>query len=107
MNSPNNDIPEMSNSKNKYSDAKSVQGASQIPSEISEKAKQEMEEQKKKLEKLQKFIVKKYPYTEAIGILPPQAMSIFIEEENLDLQFPKMLDEIKKSVHLYMIIPEE
>src|SRR3989344_4362502 len=48
--------------------------------ELSESVKKEMQKQKDELEKLQKFIVKKYPYTVSIGILPPQSIPKIKEE---------------------------
>ncbi|GBE20110.1 nucleotidyltransferase domain protein [archaeon BMS3Abin17] len=87
------DIPEMELN-NKYSDKKPV-----VP-ENQEKVKKDMEKTKKELEKLKGFIVKKFPYTMAIGILPPQSIKLFIEEEEV----PK---ETEKHVHLQVIIPEE
>jgi|TARA_B100002003_G_C14146263_1_gene551148 uncharacterized protein (UPF0332 family)/predicted nucleotidyltransferase len=95
MNKDNNnqDIPEMNLNK-KHSDKKSA-----IP-ENPEKIKKEMEKTKKEVEKLKDFIIKKYPYTQAIGILPPQSISLFINEE----EAPK---ETEKHIHLYIIVPEE
>ena len=89
----NQDIPEMNIDK-KYSNDKPV------VAENPEKIQKEMEKTKKELEKLKSFIVKKYPFTQSISILPPQAMKRFIEEEEI----PK---ETEKHIHLYMIIPEE
>jgi predicted nucleotidyltransferase/uncharacterized protein (UPF0332 family) len=89
----NEEIPEMSLDK-KYS--------TKLP-EISEtqgKMKKDMEKVKKSLEKLKNFIVKKYPFTQAIGILPPMSIKLFIEEEEV----PK---ETEKQVHMYMVVPEE
>ena len=68
--------------------------------ETDEKIKKEFEKTKAKLEKLKGYIVKKYPYVQAIGILPPQTIPIFIEEE----EAPK---ETEKLTHLFVIIPEE
>ncbi len=86
-------IPEMEIA-NKYSAKKPV-----IP-ETSEKEVKEMEKAKKELEKLKNFIIKKYPFTQALSILPPQTIHSFVEEEEI----PK---ETEKHMHLYMIIPEE
>lgn len=91
--SKSQDIPEM-NLERKYSDRKPV-----IP-ESSETVKKDMEKKKKEIEKLKSFIVKKYPFTQAIGILPPQSIKIFIDEEEV----PK---ETEKHIHLYVIVPEE
>ncbi len=68
--------------------------------ENSKEISKEMDKTKKELEKLKTWIVKKYSFTQAIGILPPQAIKIFIDEEEI----PK---ETEKLVHLYMIVPEE
>ena len=87
-----NEIPEMQID-NKYDSKKTDM------KEI-EKAKKEVEKTKKEIEKLKNFIVKKYPYVQSMGILPPQSIKLFIEEE----EAPK---ETEKYVHLNMIIPEE
>ncbi len=71
-----------------------------VIAENTEKIQKEMEKTKKELEKLKAFIVKKYPFTQAIGILPPQSIGIFIREE----EAPK---ETEKFVHLYIVVPEE
>lgn len=68
--------------------------------ENSKEISKEMDKTKKELEKLKSWIVKKYSFTQSIGILPPQAIKIFIDEEEI----PK---ETEKMVHLYMIVPEE
>lgn len=65
-----------------------------------EKMQKEMEKTKKELDKLKNWIVKKYKFTQALGILPPQSIKIFIEEEEI----PK---ETEKFMHLYMIVPED
>lgn len=87
------EIPGM-NLDNKYSDKKPI-----VP-ESDEKVQKEMEKTKKELEKLKTFIVKKYPFTQAMGILPPQAIKLFIDEEEV----PK---ETEKYIHLNVIIPED
>ena len=79
---------------NKYSSRKDV-----IP-ETPEKMKKEMEKTKKELEKLKAFILKKYPFTQMLSILPPMSIKNFVEEEEV----PK---ETEKYIHLYMVIPEE
>ena len=65
-----------------------------------EQFKKEIEKTKKELEKLKNFIVKKFPYTKAISILPPQAIKFFIEEEDA----PK---ESEKHTHLHLVVPDE
>ncbi len=71
-----------------------------IMPEDPEKVQKEMQKTKKELEKIKSFILKKYPYTQAISILPPQSIPLFIEEEEV----PK---ETEKYVQLHMIVPEE
>lgn len=96
MKSDNNsdqDIPEMEIDR-KYSGKKSV-----LP-ESPDKIQKEMEKTKKELEKLKSFIIKKYPYTQSVSVLPPQAIKRFIDEEEV----PK---ETEKYVQLYVIVPEE
>ncbi|MBU2104361.1 MAG: nucleotidyltransferase domain-containing protein [Nanoarchaeota archaeon] len=78
----------------KYSDKKSI-----IP-EGSENLQKDMDKTKKEIEKLKSFIVKKYPFTQSISILPPQSIKHFIEEEEV----PK---ETEKFLHLLVVIPEE
>jgi predicted nucleotidyltransferase/uncharacterized protein (UPF0332 family) len=71
------------------------------------KAMAEMEKTKKKLEELKKEIVKKYPYISAIGIIPAAANEKLIEEE-IEQELPeKELEEMKKMIHLCVIIPDE
>ena len=93
MEPTNREIPEM-NLNNKYKTPKTP--VSENPKET----KKEMEKTKKELEKLKSFIIKKYPFTQAISVLPPQAIKNFIDEEEI----PK---ETEKHIHLYMIVPEE
>jgi len=68
--------------------------------ENTEKIQKEMDKTKKELEKLKIWIIKKYPFTKSISILPPQLMKKFVDEEEV----PK---ETEKYIHLYVVIPEE
>lgn len=86
--------PEMDFLDQKYDDKKPA-----ISENVSE-AQKEMMKTKKDIDKIKNYIIKKYDFTQAIGILPPQALKLFIEEEEV----PK---ETEKFVHLYMIIPED
>ena len=87
------DIPEM-DLNDKYSNKK-------IPKiESPEKTKKEMDNTKKDLEKIKDYIVKKYSYVQAVGILPPQSIKLFIDEEEV----PK---ETEKYMHLIVIVPED
>jgi predicted nucleotidyltransferase/uncharacterized protein (UPF0332 family) len=68
--------------------------------ENTEEVQKKMDKTKKELEKLKGFIVKKFKFTKSLSILPPQAIKLFIEEEEV----PK---ETEKFIHLFMIVPED
>ena len=99
----NSDIPEM-NLDNKYSDKKN---AIQEPSAMQN----EMEKTKKDLEKLKGNLVKKFPFIQAIGVLPPQSIGLFVEEEDMGIDLSRAgkeeIEKIKKKIHLQVVIPEE
>ncbi len=86
---------------NKYSTKKP------ITPENSKKIQKELEKTKKELEKFKGFILKKYSFTQAIGILPPPSIKEFIEEEIGDNIPEEEFKKIQKKVHLYIIIPED
>src|SRR3989344_3859958 len=90
------EIPGMDIS-NKYS--KSMPG---LPngSEDAAKIKKEMDKKKEKLEKLKGQIIKKFNFIESVGILPPQSIPIFVQDEEVQ-------KETEKYLHLLVIIPEE
>ena len=99
-NNKESEIPEMKLN-SKYSEKKPI-----IPEE-NIKAQKEIEKTKKEIEKLKNFVIKKYSYIQAIGILPPQAVKEFIEEE-IGEDIPKeQFEKLQKKMHLYVIIPEE
>jgi len=88
----NQEIPGM-NLDNKYK--------AKMPSvEASQEIQKEMDKTRKELEKLKSFIIKKYPFTQALSILPAPAMKFFIEEEEV----PK---EAEKYIQLYDIRDKE
>jgi len=87
------DIPEMQLN-NKYSNKKDL-----IP-ETPEKMKKDLDKTKKEIEKVKNFIIKKYSFTQAISILPPASIKLFVEEEEV----PK---ETEKYVHLLVVVPED
>ncbi len=69
-------------------------------SNSNEEIKKEMDKTRKELDKLKSLILKKFKFTQALSILPPQAIKFFIDEEEV----PK---ETEKFLHLYMVVPEE
>ncbi len=93
-------IPEMNLEKN-YS-AKNPA----VP-ENSEKDVKKMDKVKKELEKLKGFIVKKYPFVQAISILPPQSIKDFIEEEIGDNIPKEKHEKLHKKIHVCIIIPDD
>ena len=98
MTENNTNIPEMDLNRN-YTSKKPV-----VP-EVSEKDKG-TDKVKKELEKLKSFIVKKYPFTQAISILPPQSIKEFIEEETDNLT-KEQIEKLQKKVHINIIVPED
>jgi len=69
---------------------------------VSEAAIKEMEKTKKKLEEFKKKVVKKFPFTVALSILPAQSFKFFEEDEGL------LPEEVaKKPLHLLMVVPED
>ncbi|MDO8528480.1 MAG: nucleotidyltransferase domain-containing protein [Nanoarchaeota archaeon] len=94
------EIPEMQVD-NKYSDKKIVLPESPSSSEKG------VEKIKKEIEKIKSFILKKYPFTEAIGILPPNSLKNFIEDEVGENLTKEQVDKLLKKIHLYMIVPED
>ncbi len=55
-----------------------------------------------KLENFKKAIIKKYPFTMALSLLPPPAYSLFEEDEGM----PKEIIE-SRPIHVMLAIPEE
>ncbi|MFH1325276.1 MAG: nucleotidyltransferase domain-containing protein [archaeon] len=77
---------------------------------VSTEAQKEMEKTKKELEKLKNAIVKKYDFIQAIGILPPQTLKSFVEDElgEKGREIPEAeFEKLLKKIHLYIIVPEE
>lgn len=85
----------------KYSTEKSVMPAG------TDGLQKAMDKTKKELDKLKTWIIKKYPFTQAIGILPPQSVKLFIEDEIGENIGKEQQEKLLKKVHLYMVIPEE
>ncbi|MCR4327631.1 MAG: nucleotidyltransferase domain-containing protein [Nanoarchaeota archaeon] len=71
-----------------------------VPNVDPEEEKKKFEKTKKEIEKLKNFTLKKFRYILAFGILPPQAVPKFIDEE----EAPK---ESKDSVHIGIIVPDD
>jgi predicted nucleotidyltransferase len=70
--------------------------------QTSQPQEKEVNKLKTKLEVFKKKILKKFPFTKVIGILPPNAAPLFEEDEGL----PKEVIDTKPT-HLIMIIPED
>jgi uncharacterized protein (UPF0332 family) len=73
-----------------------------VPNQPSPKDEKEMQKVRESLESLKKFILNKYKFIQAIGIIPPQASEMFDEENELN-------DEEKKNkpMHLVIILPDD
>jgi predicted nucleotidyltransferase/uncharacterized protein (UPF0332 family) len=61
---------------------------------------------KKELDKLKSFIIKKYPFTQSISILPPQSIKDFIEEETENIT-KEQIEKLQKKVHINIIVPDD
>ena len=85
---------------NKYSDKKPI-------IENTNEMQKALEKTKKDLEKLKTTLLKKYPFTQAIGILSPQAIKFFIDDELGENIGKEQMEALQKKVHLYMIVPED
>lgn len=69
---------------------------------LSAEAIEKMEKTKTKLDEFKKKVIKKFPFTLSLSIIPAQMSKIFEEDEGL------MKEEIeRKPLHLMMVIPEE
>lgn len=78
------------------------QPGQKLPGEITEEAKKEIDKTRQKLEEFKKELLKKYPFTLALGITPPQAA------EKLDEEFGLTEEEKKdKPMHVIMVVPED
>lgn len=93
-------IPEMDLDKN-YSSKKVA-----VPEAPTSEKDKNGEKIKKELDKLKGYIIKKYPFTQAISILPPQSIKDFIEEETENLN-KEQVEKLQKKVHLNIIVPDE
>jgi len=76
--------------------------APKLPGDIPEAQKKEIDKTREKLEDFKKEILKKFPFTLALGITPPQAAERFDEELGLTPEEKKL-----KPMHIVMIIPED
>ncbi len=76
--------------------------APKLPGDIPEAQKKEIDKTREKLENFKKEVLKKFPFTLAIGITPPQAAEKFDEELGLTPEEKK-----EKPMHILMVIPED
>ena len=75
--------------------------------EGTEKLQKEMEKTKKEFDKIKSVLVKKYPFIQAISIIAPQAVKLFVEDELGESVPPEEMQKLIKKNHLYIIVPEE
>jgi len=73
-----------------------------VPNQPSPKDEKEMQKVRERLESLKKFILSKYKFVQAIGIIPPQASEMFDEENELNEEEKK-----SKPMHLIIILPDD
>jgi predicted nucleotidyltransferase/uncharacterized protein (UPF0332 family) len=70
--------------------------------QLSPEQEKEMKKAREQLETLKKSILNKYKFTEAIGIIPPQAADIFDDENELTPEERK-----EKPMHLVVLMPDD
>ncbi len=73
----------------------------EMEKQIPEKVKKEIEQIKEQLKEFKKTIIKKFPFINAIGILPISASQIIEEEEEVEKE------KEEKLIHLIIFVPEE
>ncbi|MEM4640962.1 MAG: nucleotidyltransferase domain-containing protein [Candidatus Pacearchaeota archaeon] len=79
-----------------------VQDLKDFEKRIPEEVKKEIEKTKGKLQEFKKELLKKFPFVESIGILPPFASKILEEEEEVIKE-----REDERLIHLLIILPDE
>jgi len=94
------DHKEMSLDDKKYQnhDLKNVQ----VPNAPTSKDEKEMEKMREKLDEFKKFILSKYKFINAIGIIPPQAAEMFDEENEL-----KEEERKEKPMHILVVLDDD
>jgi predicted nucleotidyltransferase len=85
----------------KYQNAE-LKGPSNALPAPSAKDEAEMKKVREEIEALKDYIVKKYKFIKAVGIIPPQAAAIFDEENELSEEEKK-----KKPMHLAIVIADD
>jgi len=86
----------------KYQNPELKDAGKAVPNQPSVKDEKKMEEMREKLESLKKWILNKYKFVNAIGIIPPQAAEMFDEENEIDEETKKT-----KPMHLVIILPDD
>jgi uncharacterized protein (UPF0332 family) len=97
--SPSDNETSLDDKKYQNPDLKDAQNAVPQPSAKDEK---EMEKVRKELDSLKKFILNKYKFVSAMGIIPPQAAELFDEENELPEEEKK-----HKPMHFMVVIPDD
>src|SRR3989338_5960791 len=86
-------------------------GERQAPPEITPEARKELEKIKEKLESFKKSLIKKFPFINSIGLLPPQATRIVEEEEEILINNVPLQDipqeKRERLIHVFIILPDE
>ena len=73
-----------------------------MPSVPSTQEQKEIQKMREKLDDFKKFVLSKYKFVNAIGIIPPQAADIFDEENEFTAEEKK-----EKPMHLLVILPDD
>lgn len=99
-NTSHKDHKEISLDDKKYQnpDLKNVE----VPNAPTSKDEKEMEKMREKLDEFKKFVLSKYKFVNAIGIIPPQAAEMFDEENEL-----KEEEKKEKPMHILVVLDDD
>ncbi|MCS7134653.1 MAG: nucleotidyltransferase domain-containing protein, partial [Candidatus Pacearchaeota archaeon] len=86
---------------NKDNYMQSIKRVEELEKQIPPEIKKEIEKTREKLEEFKKQLLKKFPFVEVIGILPPFASKVAEEEEEI------VKEKDEKIIHVLIVIPDE
>ncbi|MEM4719673.1 MAG: hypothetical protein QXG18_02315 [Candidatus Pacearchaeota archaeon] len=72
-----------------------------LEKQIPEEVKKEIEKTREKLQEFKKQLLRKFPFVDSLGILPPWASKVVEEEEEI------IKEKDERLIHLLIIIPDE
>ena len=94
----NNDISSLEDKKYQNPELKNIE----VSQAVSSKDEKEMQKAREKIDNLKKFILSKFKFVSAIGIIPPQAADLLDDENELNEEEKK-----EKPMHLLVVLPDD